>query len=139
MVCYMQNMPTAPVNVRLRGSDSHGHLALIEIVVAAGSEGPPLHVHPLHGEGFYVLEGQLTVRVGDDVSTAQAGSFVFAPQNAPHTFANFSSDNARMLVFCAPAGYETYFDQLAEGKQAVPPAGYSHVIGPSLARPGPET
>jgi len=61
------------------------------MVIAAGSDGPPLHVHPMHAEGFYVLDGELQVQVGDSITTARAGSFSFVAPNTPHTFANFTA------------------------------------------------
>jgi glyoxylate utilization-related uncharacterized protein len=61
-----------------------GDFALIESIAPAGSQ-PPLHVHRDEGEGFYVLEGELTLWVGDDTRTLHAGEFVFAPAGVPHT------------------------------------------------------
>jgi len=125
----------APVNVRLHGEDTAGHLALIEFVVDSHSDGPPLHIHPGHAEGFYILEGELAVQVGDQVIAGGAGTFLFAPPGTPHTFANFSGRDARMLVICTPAGFETYFDELAAGRQAVPPPDQAVTVGPQITRP----
>jgi hypothetical protein len=55
------------IRVRLCGEDSGGELAVIEEVLGAEFEGPPLHVHPSFGEGFYVLEGELTFRMEDEM------------------------------------------------------------------------
>jgi hypothetical protein len=44
---------TSPLHIRLRSLDSGGELGVVELEMAPGSEGPPLHVHPTHGEGFY--------------------------------------------------------------------------------------
>ena len=126
---------TEPIMVLLRGQQSDGHLAVIDMLIAANNSGPPLHVHPLHGEGFYVLDGELTVQVGQEVRVARAGSFVFAPPHTPHTFANFSGRDARLLVLCSPAGFEPYFDRLAAGEQAAPPPGMAIAVGPSLSPP----
>ena len=71
--------------------------------------------HPIHAEGVYVFKGELTVQIGDTIATAYAGDFVFVPSDTPHTFANFSGPDVRMLVLCTPAGFETYFEQLAAG------------------------
>jgi hypothetical protein len=60
----------------------------------------------------------LQVQIAEHVVTARAGSFVFASPNTPHTFANFSGRDARILVLCAPAGFEPYFDRLAAGVPA---------------------
>jgi quercetin dioxygenase-like cupin family protein len=61
----MPHTPT-PINVRLRGDQTKGRLAVMENRVAAGFAGPPLHVHPDFDETFYVLEGELTFQVGDE-------------------------------------------------------------------------
>src|SRR5579859_3503734 len=108
----MSTLP-APINVRLRGEDTDGRLAVVENVIAAGFGGPPLHVHPSFDETFYVLEGELTFRIRDDILTRPAGSLVFAGGSVPHTFANQSGRDARVLILCTPAGFERYFDRLA--------------------------
>jgi mannose-6-phosphate isomerase-like protein (cupin superfamily) len=126
------DVPHPPVNVRLRGQDTDSHLALVEFVVGADESGPPLHVHPKHAEGFYILEGELRVQVSDEVVTAGPGTFFYAPPDTPHTFANFSGRDARMLVICTPAGFEAYFDQLAAGVAATPPADQAIAVGPPI-------
>lgn len=47
---------------------------------------PPLHVHADLDDSFYVLEGRLVVRCGDEVKIATAGSWVPFPRSVPHTF-----------------------------------------------------
>jgi len=121
--------------VHLRGEQSGGTAALVELAMPAGASGPPLHVHPQHGEGFYVLEGEMTFQVGDEVVTAAAGSFAFAPLGVPHTLANLGERDARILVLCAPAGFEPYFERLAAGLVDRPPSDQSTAVGPPLARP----
>jgi hypothetical protein len=63
---------------------------------------------------------------------AHAGSFFFARPGTPHTFANFSGQDARMLVLCTPAGFEAYFDRLAAGKPAVPPPEQAIAVGAQI-------
>jgi quercetin dioxygenase-like cupin family protein len=101
----------APLAVLLGGADSDGQLGVVEMEMAAGSGGPPLHVHPTHGEGFYVLVGKVTFRVGDAVIEAGPGSWLFAPRNTPHTLANLSDDAARVLCGFAPGGFERRFQR----------------------------
>jgi quercetin dioxygenase-like cupin family protein len=122
---------SAPINVRLRGEDTKGRLAVMENRVAAGFSGPPLHVHPDFDETFYVLEGELTFQLGDERLTAGTGTLVFAPGETPHTFANLSAEDARILLACTPAGFERYFDRLAAEHAGVEPP-------PQASRPIPE-
>jgi mannose-6-phosphate isomerase-like protein (cupin superfamily) len=80
----------------------------------AGFSGPPLHVHTAFDEVFYVLEGTLTVRTGDAVHEVGPGGSVYLDGSTPHTFANTTDDEVRMLVVCAPGGFEDYFRALAD-------------------------
>jgi len=47
---------------------------------------PPLHVHADLDDSFYLLEGTMLVRCGDDIAIANAGSWVPFPSGVPHTF-----------------------------------------------------
>jgi mannose-6-phosphate isomerase-like protein (cupin superfamily) len=47
-------------------------------VVSAGFPGPPLHHHDFD-ETFYVLEGELTFQLRDELFTRKRGKLAFAP------------------------------------------------------------
>jgi uncharacterized cupin superfamily protein len=94
--------------VLLHGADSGERLGLVEMPVEAGFGGPPLHTHELWDEGFYVLEGEVTIQTADDVVTATPGMFAFAPRGVAHTFSNRTNTDARILVLFTPAGFERY-------------------------------
>jgi mannose-6-phosphate isomerase-like protein (cupin superfamily) len=70
---------------------------------AGGPPGPPRWIAPLHlhrndDEAWYVLEGKLHVRVGQDVLEASAGSAVFVPRGTAHTYWNPSPGLVRYLL-----------------------------------------
>jgi mannose-6-phosphate isomerase-like protein (cupin superfamily) len=90
-----------------------GGFFLSETVVEPGFAGPPLHIHHKLTDMFYVLEGVLTFRIGDDTVEGPPGTFVCAPPGVPHTFSNPSSEPARFLNFNVPGGFETYMRELA--------------------------
>jgi len=81
--------------------------------------GSPLHVHHRENEWFYVLEGELTVWVDGQVIRAPAGSFVFGPQDTPHTFTVSSPEGARFLLVTEPAGLEGFMRSCAEPAKAL--------------------
>jgi quercetin dioxygenase-like cupin family protein len=59
----------------------------------------PLHVHATEDEGFYVLEGELTLWVGDaEPVVLGPGEFALAPRRIPHTYRVTSAGNAVILV-----------------------------------------
>ena len=80
-----------------------GRIAVMDNRVRADFPGPPLHHHDFD-ELFWVLDGELTFQLGDEVFTRRAGELAFAPRGVHHTFANHSGAQARTLVVCTPAG-----------------------------------
>ena len=100
------------IAIRLRSEDTDGRLGLIEQVVPAGFPGPALHIHPDFDETFYVLEGTLAFRIGEETVDAGPGSVAFVPRGTPHTFANRSGEPVRSLVLVSPGGFERYFEAM---------------------------
>lgn len=91
-------------------------LALTEFRYAAGERGPPPHVHREHSDGFWVLEGELTVQVGDDEHCLGPGGFVLAPPGVVHTFRNDGPETGRFLNLHAPSmGFHEYLRSLYSG------------------------
>ncbi len=109
--------------VKLRDGDTGGSYSVHDNVIPAGSPGPLPHLHRDHEETFYVLEGELTVRVGDRSITAPVGSFVVIPRGVVHQPSNPTREPARVLLIFSPAGMEHFFEEAAEGRiplQATP-------------------
>jgi quercetin dioxygenase-like cupin family protein len=66
---------------------------------AAPGDQPPPHVHADEDEGFYVLEGELTLWVGEaEPVVLRPGDFALAPRGIPHTYRVTSGVNAVVLV-----------------------------------------
>jgi len=58
----------------------------------------PLHLHRKDDEAWYILEGTLRVRVGNEEVEVRAGSGVLVPRGTPHTYWNPSPEPARYLL-----------------------------------------
>ena len=125
------------IEVLLSGESSAGQLAVIDEVVESDFAGPPLHLHPSFDEGFYVLDGELTFRVGDETLTGGPGTFAFAQRRTPHTFANLSGKAARVLIVCTPAGFERYFARLAAERTGAEPPSWAREPEPETVQVGP--
>ena len=122
--------------VLLRSEESAGAVGVVESHVPPGWEGPPLHHHPFD-EGFYVLEGELTFQLGEELRSATPGDFVFAPANAVHTFANLSDTPARYLIVITPGGFERYFERRAAQVKGVEPPAWALEPYPETTVVGP--
>jgi mannose-6-phosphate isomerase-like protein (cupin superfamily) len=101
------------VRVHARGGQTGGRLGLVECVAPPGHQPPP-HVHHREDEGFYVLEGELTLHVDDGAVTLGPGAFCNAPRGVPHTFRVTSDAPARWLVVSSPAGFEAFVTEYGE-------------------------
>jgi uncharacterized cupin superfamily protein len=102
------------VGFKLFGADTGGALAVVEHVLGPGLLGAPMHTHRNEDEYSYVLEGAISILVGNELIQAPAGTLVCKPRNIAHTFWNQGSVAARLLEIISPAGFERYFDDLAE-------------------------
>ena len=93
-----------------------------------GRDGADLHVHRLHTDVFYVLAGELTVKLADGEATVPAGTFARVPPMVAHGFRNAGSTELRYLNFHAPGtGFAEYMRGLGRGErvpfdQEPPPA-----------------
>jgi quercetin dioxygenase-like cupin family protein len=93
-------------------------------------EGADLHVHRHHTDCFYVLEGELTVRLGreDDTVAVSAGVLARVPPLVVHGFRNGTDGEVRYLNFHAPGQrFADYLRAMRDGRsftydQHQPPA-----------------
>jgi quercetin dioxygenase-like cupin family protein len=99
--------------VKAGGPDTRDAFTLIEAVLPAGGGAPP-HVHHNEEEGFYVLEGELSITCGDQTWTAVPGSFAMLPRNIPHSFIVASGGEARFLQITSPAQFERFAAEMGE-------------------------
>src|ERR1700675_3498070 len=79
------------------GDDTNGKYAVWEAVVPPGG-GPPPHVHSREEEGFYILDGEITLSLGEEQLVASAGTFVNVAVGTLHSFKNETTRPARMLI-----------------------------------------
>jgi mannose-6-phosphate isomerase-like protein (cupin superfamily) len=95
--------------VKASAADTAGQYTLAEITAPPWLEAP-LHVHYTEDEGFYVLEGEVTIVVGDETVELAAGQHAFGPRNIPHRF-TVGPDGARMIWVLTPGGFENLIEE----------------------------
>ena len=89
------------------GAQTAETFCLVEEQAQRG-ETVPLHRHPDDPESFYVLEGELTIYLGDEPGVrAPAGSFAHVPGGDVHGF-RIESEAARYLILTTPRHGEFY-------------------------------
>jgi quercetin dioxygenase-like cupin family protein len=120
------------LTVKIGRKGSAGRVCAIEHLCPQGF-GAPVHRHSREDEWFYVLAGEMTFYIGEEVVEAPAGSFLYGPRGVPHSFTVDSPGGAQFLLVAEPADFEGFVIALSEPATArtLPPPS---VQPPDLAR-----
>ena len=105
------NFRNTKMIVKVSGLDSEYRYTLIEMTHPPNT-GPGLHTHSKASEAYYVLDGEYSIRCGNNTYLAQKGDFVFIPRNIPHNYQ--SGPNGGKALVISPAGLEKYFKEVAD-------------------------
>ena len=79
------------------------------------------HRHNERDEAFYILEGVLTMKIGDRIGEYPAGSYIVVPRGTPHGQGNFGTVPTRVLLTFTPAGFDEFFRDRVELFKTVKP------------------
>lgn len=112
-----------PTLLRATKDATGGAFGLIEHGMMPPGFASPYHTHHREDEAFYVLEGEIAFVCGGKWRKAGPGAYVFGPREIPHGFKVAGSVPARMLLLCAPAGFENFVLEMSEpaGTPPTPP------------------
>ncbi|WP_227466689.1 cupin domain-containing protein [Nocardioides dongkuii] len=72
----------------------------------------PLHQHAREAEAFFLLEGRMSYRAGDETHELDAGCFMYLPAGVPHAFRIRGEVPARFLALTAPGGLLNLYDEV---------------------------
>lgn len=109
--------------IKVTAEQTGGQLSIIEITEPPNAAGP-LHVHHREDEGFWILEGDVTIEVGDETIHARAGDFAFGPRGIPHRY-TVGEQGCRMLFVMTPGGFEKLVREMsvpAQSRTLPPPS-----------------
>ncbi len=100
------------VTYKAVSEETGGAYAFIEYKAAPEFAGNPRNIQHDREIALYVLEGEISVLVGDQTVKAPAGAFIQVPRGVVFAFSNPGSKPARFLAFYSPGGFEKYFEEL---------------------------
>jgi mannose-6-phosphate isomerase-like protein (cupin superfamily) len=102
------------------GDEAAGQYAISEWRLEANTAGPGAHFHP-KDDVFYVIEGTMSIRTGDQWIDAPQGSFVLVPGGVTHDFENRSAAPAAVLNWACPGNFELQMPDIAAWFAENPP------------------
>jgi quercetin dioxygenase-like cupin family protein len=97
--------------LKLLGRETNESIMLFEETVPAGTESL-FHLHRDSDEVAWVLAGEITFQIGDEVSVGGPGTCAFFPRNVPHAWKNTGGETGRVLFLYTPAAAGGYVEEL---------------------------
>lgn len=101
------------VQWKIDAGDTERRFSAVHHPIAPRALAAPLHYHHREDEYSFVLRGTLGALLGDEVVTAEAGSWVFKPRRQWHTFWNAGDAPCEIIEIISPGGFEDYFREVA--------------------------
>ena len=115
-------VPFHETTLLLSEADSPAGVSVYEFVVEPMSGGAPPHQHTHEDEYAYVLDGTLTLMLGERTLDAGPGTFAALNRGTVHAFWNATDRPTRTLFFVSHGGFEQFFDAVAVSLRDQPPA-----------------
>jgi quercetin dioxygenase-like cupin family protein len=100
--------------LKLLREKTGGSIMLFEEIVPAGTDTTTFHLHRDSDEIVYVLSGEITFKVGEDVTVGGPGTCAFIPRGVAHAWKNSGTETARAVFLYTPADAGGFFEELAE-------------------------
>src|SRR5947209_10007900 len=106
----LEMAPGRSAALKLRNGETADSLMMFEETAPAGTE-TTYHLHHDSDEVAYVLSGEITLKIGDEVSVGGAGTCAFMPRGVPHAWKNTGVEAGRVLFFYTPGGAGKFFEE----------------------------
>jgi quercetin dioxygenase-like cupin family protein len=97
--------------LKLLSHETNESVMLFEETIPAGTKSL-FHQHRDSDEVAWILAGEITFRIGDEVTVGGPGTCAFFPRNVPHAWKNTGSETSRVVFFYTPAAAGGYVEEL---------------------------
>ena len=119
---HFEEAPGHSLDLKLVGRQTGESVMLFEQTVPAGTKSWH-HLHHDSDEVAWVLEGEFTFKVGDQVTVGGPGTCVFMPRNVPHAWKNSGSGPGRAVYFYTPAVAGGFIEEMIQRPAGAAPRG----------------
>jgi len=105
--------PGRSAALKLLSGQTSESVMLFEETVPPGTKSW-FHLHHDSDETAYVLSGEITFLIGDEITVGGPGSCAFFPRTVPHAWKNSGADTGRVLFLYTPADAGKYMEERVE-------------------------
>jgi quercetin dioxygenase-like cupin family protein len=103
--------PGRSAALKMQSGETAESVMAFEEAAPPGTE-TPMHLHHDSDEVTYVLSGEFTFKIGDEVTVGGAGTCAFMPRGVPHAWKNTGAEAGRALFLYTPAAAGKMFEDL---------------------------
>ena len=103
--------PGRAIVTKLRCADTADSMMVFEETVPTGTKST-FHLHHDSDEIAYVLEGEVTFLIGDEVTVGGPGSCAFMPRDVPHAWKSTGAEPGKVLFLYTPGRAGKFFEEL---------------------------
>lgn len=97
---------------KIRSEFTNGQFCCHEIAMPPKYAGPPQHLHKELDEIMFVIEGTVSVLVGDNITEVHTGDYHLRPHGIMHTFWNSGDTPVRFIDMCPNQDFISYFEEM---------------------------
>jgi quercetin dioxygenase-like cupin family protein len=102
LVSSSSTTPGRSYALKLLGGATGDSIMMFEETVPAGTKST-LHLHRDSDEVGYVLEGEITFLIGDEVTVGRPGTYAFMPRGVRHAWKSTGTETGKVLFLYTPA------------------------------------
>src|SRR5437867_6314128 len=110
--------PGRAAALKLQSGQTGESVMVFEEVVPAGTE-TPLHLHHNSDEVMYILSGEFTFKIGEQVTSGGAGTCAFMPRGIAHAWKNSGAEAGRALFVFTPVEAGKVFEEFSRVQRPV--------------------
>jgi quercetin dioxygenase-like cupin family protein len=96
--------------LKLLGGETGESVMMFEETAPVGTQ-TTYHLHHDSDEVAYVLAGEITFKIGEEVTVGGPGACAFMPRGLAHAWKNSGAETARVLFLYTPAGAGGFFEE----------------------------
>ncbi|HEY8872153.1 MAG TPA: cupin domain-containing protein [Stellaceae bacterium] len=98
----LQMSPGRSATLKLQSGETQESVMMFEEIAPPGTV-TTFHIHHGSDEVAYVLAGEITFKIGDEITVGGPGSCAFMPRDLPHAWKSTGAEPGRVLFLHTPA------------------------------------
>jgi quercetin dioxygenase-like cupin family protein len=102
--------PGRSAALKLTNGETGDSVMMFEETAPAGTQ-TTFHLHHDSDEVAYVLSGEVTLKIGDQVTVGGPGTCAFMPRGVPHAWKVTGAETGRILFLYTPGAAGGFFEE----------------------------